>query len=91
VLGVKGTGKEVWKMASNELLTTREKVTDDFIDTLPRYMQDEYFMFLSGFVTGFRASGVKSIPMDSMDVFDEYMEVVDRRTEQEKKDGVHDA
>ena len=78
-------------MASNELLTTREKITDDFIGTLPRYMQDEYFMFLSGFMAGFRASGVKSIPMDSMDVFDEYMEVVDRRTEQEKTDGLHDA
>ena len=78
-------------MASNELLTTRDKITDDFIDTLPEYMQDEFFMFLSGFVACFRGSGVKSIPVDSMDVFDEYMEVVDKRIEQEKKDGVHDA
>ena len=80
----------MWKMAS-EVLTAREKITDDFIDTLPEYMQDEFFMFLSGFVAGFRASGVKSIPVDSMDIFDEYMEVVDRRIEQETKDGLHDA
>lgn len=78
-------------MASNELLATREKITDDFIDTLPEYMQDEYFMFVAGFRAGFIASGVKSIPVDSMDIFDEYMEVVGRRIEQEKKDGVHDS
>ena len=90
MLDVEGTEKGVWKMAS-EVLTAREKITDDFIDTLPEYMQDEFFMFLSGFVAGFRASGVKSIPVDSMDIFDEYMEVVDRRIEQETKDGLHDA
>ena len=90
MLDVEGTGKGVWKMAS-EVLTAREKITDDFLGTIPEYMQDEFFMFLSGFRAAFIASGVKSIPVDSMDIFDEYMEVVDRRIEQETKDGLHDA
>jgi hypothetical protein len=76
---------------AEELEKTRDKIADDFLGTMPEYMQDEFFMFLAGFRACFRASGIESVPMDAKDMLDEYIKIVATRSEQETKDGLHDA
>ena len=58
---------------------TRDEIMDDFLVELPDYMKHEFLMFIEGFNVCLIASGLESVPMDSMDVFNEYMEIVKRR------------
>ena len=62
---------------------TRDEITDDFLVELPDYMKHEFLMFIEGFNVCLIASEVESVPMDSMDVFNEYMEIVKRRATEE--------
>jgi len=74
-----------------KLEKTRDEITDDFLVELPGYMQHEFLMFMEGFNACLIASKVESVPMDYMDMCDEYMEAVKRRATEEDEDGMHDA
>ena len=61
-------------------MTTRDDITETFINDLRDETREEFWVFLKGFEAAWEFSGVSEMPCDQMMIFDKYMtEVIEVR------------
>ena len=54
-------------------MTTRDDITETFINDLREETREEFWVFLMGFAAAWELSGAPELPCDQMDIFDRYM------------------